>query len=49
MGLRLSVITSSEVIRKLTKAGFRVSRQRGSHLRMERISDKRMITIPVHF
>ena len=44
---RLPRLTGGEVIAALTKAGFAVSRIKGSHHRL-RHSDGRVTTVPVH-
>ncbi|WP_423148544.1 type II toxin-antitoxin system HicA family toxin [Rubrolithibacter danxiaensis] len=43
-------ISASELIKILSKYGYQVSRQRGSHIRLTRITDKAVhnITIPNH-
>ena len=41
------VVTGSELIVALRKAGFEVIRQRGSHARL-RHPDGRIVTVPVH-
>lgn len=38
---------ADELIRALEKAGFRLIRQKGSHMRMKH-SDGRVVTVPVH-
>jgi predicted RNA binding protein YcfA (HicA-like mRNA interferase family) len=44
---RLPRLTGSEIIATLAKAGFIVSRIRGSHYRL-RHADGRVTTVPVH-
>jgi len=46
----LPVVSGSEVIKALCKAGFRVVRQRGSHVRLEKRTEDRTIklTVPLH-
>jgi len=44
---RLPVLKGREVIRALEDAGFRIVRQRGSHVRMKH-PDGRVVTVPVH-
>jgi predicted RNA binding protein YcfA (HicA-like mRNA interferase family) len=44
---RLPALKSQEVIRALEDAGFRIVRQRGSHVRMKH-PDGRVVTVPVH-
>jgi len=44
---RLPVLGADDLIRALTKAGFCIVRQRGSHVRMEH-ADGRLVTVPIH-
>ena len=45
----LPVIKASKLVPILVRFGFRIIRQRGSHLHLEYIPDKaRKITIPMH-
>jgi predicted RNA binding protein YcfA (HicA-like mRNA interferase family) len=44
---RLPILGGREVVRALERAGFRVVRQKGSHVRL-RHPDGRVTTIPVH-
>ena len=44
---RLRAHGADEVLRALRKAGFEMTRQRGSHIRM-RHPDGRALTVPVH-
>ncbi len=44
---KLSPIRSTKLLKILTKQGFTIVRQRGSHLRLEHL-DGRKITIPMH-
>jgi len=44
---RLRALEADEVLRALRKAGFEMTRQRGSHIRM-RHADGRALTVPVH-
>ena len=48
--MRLPEVSGNEVIKALCKAGFRVVRQRGSHVRLEKRTEDRMIklTVPLH-
>ncbi len=48
--MKLPVVSGKEAIKVLTKAGFVVIRQRGSHVRLEKISDDDIIkvTVPLH-
>ena len=46
---RLPSVTGREVVRVLEKAGFYVSRIKGSHHRMRHHTDpRRVTTVPVH-
>ena len=47
---RLPVVSGKEVIKALGKAGFSVVRQKGSHVRLEKIQGEKIIklTIPFH-
>ncbi len=47
---RLPVVSGKDAIKALSKAGFRVIRQKGSHVRLEKIQDDKTIkiTIPLH-
>lgn len=47
MSDKLPRITASDVIKALTKAGFSLSRQSGSH-KMYKNSQGRRVTIPYH-
>ncbi|MBI5216344.1 MAG: type II toxin-antitoxin system HicA family toxin [Ignavibacteriae bacterium] len=49
MSRKLPSFTCQEVLKKLKKAGFIESRQRGSHLRLVKYDEKRMVTLPIHF
>jgi predicted RNA binding protein YcfA (HicA-like mRNA interferase family) len=42
-------LRAREVVRVLEKAGFVRWRQKGSHLTLYRASDRRALTIPIHF
>ena len=44
---RLPTLKGRDVIRALEDAGFRIVRQRGSHLRMTH-PDGRIVTVPIH-
>ena len=48
--MKLPVISGNEAIRALEKAGFVVVRQRGSHVRIKKVTSKNIIkmTIPLH-
>ena len=45
---KLPVIKGAELISLLSKVGFDVVRQRGSHVRMRREKDGKVVTIPNH-
>ena len=46
----LPAVSGREAIKALCRAGFRVVRQRGSHVRLEKRTEDRMIklTVPLH-
>jgi predicted RNA binding protein YcfA (HicA-like mRNA interferase family) len=44
---KLPTLTGDKLIRALEKVGFKVDRQRGSHVRLKH-EDGRVVTIPVH-
>lgn len=49
--MKLPVISGIEVIKRLKKAGFTVTRQKGSHVRLEEYSDNGEViklTVPLH-
>lgn len=48
--MRLPAVSGEETIKALHKAGFRVVRQKGSHVRMEKRTDEGVIkvTVPLH-
>jgi len=48
--LKLPVVSGEETIKALCKAGFRVVRQKGSHVRLEKKTEKGTIkvTVPLH-
>jgi predicted RNA binding protein YcfA (HicA-like mRNA interferase family) len=48
MTKRFPVITGTELVRALEKAGFVIRRQKGSHVHMFRDSDGKRVTVPVH-
>lgn len=50
MSARLPVISGKDVIKALGRSGFRVIRQKGSHVRLEKIQDDKIIklTVPLH-
>lgn len=43
-------VSGKETIKALEKIGFKVSRQKGSHIRLVRIQDgiKQLVTVPNH-
>lgn len=47
---KLPVISGADVIKKLEKLGYTVTRQKGSHVRLHHLSEhaKNPITIPLH-
>ena len=47
MTTKLPILKADELIRALEKAGFRLIRQKGSHMRMKH-RDGRVVTVPVH-
>ncbi len=48
--MKLPVISGKETIRTLEKAGFIIVRQRGSHVRIKKVTSEKVIkiTIPLH-
>lgn len=48
--MKLPQISGAELIKILHKFGFKITRQRGSHIRLEKKTDKEIIklTIPLH-
>ena len=42
---KLPIISGNELIKALTKIGFKAVRQKGSHVRMKH-EDNRIVTIP---
>ena len=44
---RLPVVHGDRLVKALQRAGFEVTRQRGSHVRL-RHQDGRVVTVPVH-
>ena len=48
--MKLPLISGIEVIKKLKKAGFAATRQRGSHVRLEKYFEGKVIklTVPLH-
>lgn len=49
MSKELPALRAREVVRLLEKAGFVRWRQKGSHLTLYRASDRRALTVPIHF
>jgi len=45
--MKLPVLSGSEVIKALTKAGFRVARRKGSHVILVKFIDERKIGVVV--
>jgi predicted RNA binding protein YcfA (HicA-like mRNA interferase family) len=45
---KLPIINGPELVKILDKAGFVVVRQKGSHLRMRRERDGKVVTVPMH-
>lgn len=50
MNGRLPVSSGKDVIKALSKVGFRATRQKGSHVRLEKIQGDKVIklTVPLH-
>ncbi|NHZ71737.1 MAG: addiction module toxin, HicA family [Aquificales bacterium] len=48
MSPKLQRVKPRQLVRALKKAGFVEQRQRGSHLRMYRETDKRLVIVPMH-
>ncbi len=48
--MKLPVVSGEKTVKALYKAGFRVVRQKGSHVRMEKRTDEGTIkvTVPLH-
>jgi len=48
--MALPVVSGREAIKALCRAGFRVVRQRGSHVRLEKRTEAKVIklTVPLH-
>jgi predicted RNA binding protein YcfA (HicA-like mRNA interferase family) len=49
MSKELPALRAREVVRALEKAGFVRWRQKGSHLTLYRASDRRALTVAIHF
>jgi predicted RNA binding protein YcfA (HicA-like mRNA interferase family) len=48
MSERLRALTAKRVIRKLEKAGFRKTHQRGSHVSLKNPKNGRVAVVPLH-
>ncbi|MFZ1077852.1 MAG: type II toxin-antitoxin system HicA family toxin [Nitrosotalea sp.] len=50
MSTKLPITSGKDVIKALSKAGFRVIRQKGSHVRLEKVHADKIIklTVPLH-
>lgn len=48
--MKLPIISGLEVIKRLKKSGFIATRQKGSHVRLEKYSEGEIIkiTVPLH-
>lgn len=48
--MKLPVISGKEAVKALERAGFVIVRQRGSHIRMKKVTSERVIkiTVPLH-
>ena len=48
--MKLSVISGIELIKRLKKTGFIATRQKGSHIRLEKFDGEKTIklTVPLH-
>jgi len=49
MSKELPALRPREVVRILERVGFVQWRQKGSHLTLYRASDRRALTVPIHF
>jgi len=45
---KLPVVSGTEVVRALKRAGFVVDRQRGSHVTLWHPGQRRAVTVPLH-
>lgn len=43
---KLPIVSGGELIKYLTKKGFRITRRRGSHVVLR--SDSKIVTVPLH-
>ena len=48
--MRIPLLSGQEVIKRLKKAGFIATRQKGSHVRLEKFNGEKTIklTVPMH-
>ncbi|MBO8182597.1 MAG: type II toxin-antitoxin system HicA family toxin [Archaeoglobus sp.] len=48
--MKLPVVSGEDTVKALSKAGFRVVRQKGSHVRMEKKTESKVtkVTVPLH-
>ncbi len=46
--MKISILKSRQVVKKLRKAGFFKSHQKGSHLVMRHKSSNRIVVVPIH-
>ncbi len=47
--LKLPIISGKKVVRKLERVGYKITRQKGSHVRMKSSDlSRKPITIPLH-
>ncbi len=48
--MKQPVVSGKEVIKALTKVGFKAVRQKGSHVRLEKHTEERVlkVTVPLH-
>lgn len=49
MSKELPSLRAREIVRILEKAGYVEWRQKGSHLTLFRETDRRTVTVPIHF
>ena len=45
---RLPVVSGAQLVRVLEKAGWKVARQRGSHVRLRHPERRTPLTVPLH-
>ena len=48
MSDRLPVVSGERLVRALTKQGWEIARQRGSHVRLEHPGRRVFLTVPLH-